>query len=53
MIAEHCLTSPVIQVAKDGKTAKAIWFSPGVEGNQWAYGKYAIDFVKEDGQWKI
>lgn len=52
-LAEHPLTTPVIQVAKDGKTAKALWWSPGMERGGWAYGKYAVDFVKEDGVWKI
>jgi len=52
-LAEHPLTTPVIQVAKDGKTAKALWWSPGMERGGWAYGKYAVDFVKEDGVWRI
>jgi hypothetical protein len=59
---EHQLTTPVIQVAKDGKTAKGLWFSPGhetVRGEDgklvanWCYGKFAADFIKEDGEWKI
>lgn len=53
MLAEHPLTTPVIQVAGDGQTAKALWFSPGMEMGGWAYGKYGIDFVKEDGMWRI
>jgi hypothetical protein len=52
-LAEHPLTTPVIQIARDGKTAKAIWWSPGMERGGWAYGKYAVDFVKEDGAWRI
>lgn len=52
-LAEHPLTTPVIQVAKDGKTAKALWWSPGMERGGWAYGKYGVDFVKEDGEWRI
>ena len=57
----HTLTTPVIQIAGDGKTAKGIWMSwghltsPG-EGKMertWAYEKYGIDFIKEDGEWKI
>ena len=27
----HTLTTPVIEVAEDGKTAKAVWISPGHE----------------------
>lgn len=57
----HTLTSPVIEVAKDGKTAKGIWISPGAEvirpgGKKkaiWMWGKYGVDFVKEDGVWKF
>jgi hypothetical protein len=59
---EHQLTTPVIQVADDCKTAKGLWFSPGHEttkdedGNlqpHWCYGKFGADFIKEDGKWKI
>lgn len=59
----HTLTTPVIEVAGDGKTAKAVWISPGHETGafggskqleaHWAWCKYAADFIKEDGQWKI
>jgi len=55
------LTTPVIQVAGDGKTAKGIWVSPGLDTTvadgkasaKWAWYKYGADFVKEDGAWKI
>jgi hypothetical protein len=59
----HALTTPVIEVAGDGKTAKAVWISPGVETGRdfdtkeleanWCWCKYGIDFIKEDGKWKI
>ncbi len=57
----HTLTTPVIEVAGDGKTAKGVWISPGqetgvVDGKGqafWAWLKYGADFVKEDGQWKF
>jgi hypothetical protein len=47
---EHDAVSPVIEVAKDGKTAKALWFSPGVMASgptkdQW--------YVKENDKWKF
>ncbi len=59
----HTLTTPVIEIAEDGKTAKGIWISPGAETvadpqtkqlkGFWAWTKYGCDFVKEDGQWKM
>jgi hypothetical protein len=60
----HMLTTPVIEVAGDGQTAKAVWLSFGnvtdeamgaEKGNipQWAEEKYAMDFIKEEGCWKI
>ncbi|MBP2638409.1 MAG: hypothetical protein H6Q72_4316 [Firmicutes bacterium] len=57
----HTLTTPVIEVAGDGKTAKGVWMSPGqmtelVKGKpmaMWMWEKYGVDFVKEDGMWKI
>lgn len=57
----HTLTSPVIEVAGDLKTAKAVWMSPGVETAlmndeltaNWGWMKYGADFIKEDGEWKI
>ena len=62
----HTQETPVIEVAGDGKTAKGIWYSIGlaVNGNVsadgqasistgWMWEKYAVDFVKEDGEWRI
>jgi hypothetical protein len=63
----HTMTTQVIEVAKDGKTAKGVWVSPGVEtmpkdrkmttdtkiDTRWSWIKYAADFIKEDGEWKI
>jgi hypothetical protein len=57
----HMLTTPVIEVAGDGKTAKGAWISFGHVSNpsggsitsSWAQEKYGMDFVKEDGNWKI
>ncbi len=58
---EHQFTTPMIEVAADGKTAKGLWFSPGHETPledgkpvaKWIWGKYGADFIKEDGEWKI
>jgi hypothetical protein len=59
----HALTTPVVEVAGDGKTAKGIWLSIGVETGPepgkdkpqgyWAWCKYGVDFIKEEGKWKI
>jgi hypothetical protein len=76
----HATTTPVIEVAGDGETAKGVWlmagtesgltdpevakgspdfmYSPGeVQGKKvwahWVWCKYAIDFLRQDGQWRI
>ncbi|TXS90338.1 nuclear transport factor 2 family protein [Parahaliea maris] len=63
--AMHTNTTPIIEVAGDGKTAKGVWYSPGVglmakvtdddaEVNSvFFWEKYAADFIKENGKWKI
>ncbi|KAI9737411.1 MAG: hypothetical protein M1834_009565 [Cirrosporium novae-zelandiae] len=63
LMIEHTLTTPVIEVAEDGQTAKGVWISPGhetfpiSEDNTpeafWSWGRYAVDFRKESGAWKI
>lgn len=57
----HCIDTPALQIAGDGKTAKGVWFSPGhetvkVDGELkavWCWSYYAADFIREDGEWKI
>lgn len=58
----HTLVSPVIEVAGDCKTARALWMSPGAVSMargetvtaMWAWTKYAADFKRMDnGEWKI
>jgi hypothetical protein len=58
----HTLTTPIIEIAGDGQTAKGMWYTPGqVTGigsdgypnAQWMWEKYGVDFIKEDGEWKI
>jgi hypothetical protein len=63
--ASHTQSTPIIEIAGDGKTAKGIWESPGLhmtasvkdgkisKQGGWFWEKYAADFVKEDGKWKI
>ncbi len=76
----HLTTTPMIEVAEDGETAKGLWLASGVESGltdpevaahtpEYLYGpdevdgkrvwqhtvymKYGIDFLKQDGIWKI
>lgn len=57
----HLMDTEVIEVAADGRTAKGCWLSPGVEtgpapGKEkgaWCWGKYEVEFIKEDGVWKF
>lgn len=58
-IHEHSMFTPVIEVAADGKTAQGVWdsFGPNIQSGDtvgnWLWVKYGVDFVKEDGEWKI
>ena len=57
----HTLTTPVIEVAEDGRTAKGAWISPGFTTMPtmekleayWHWDRYGVDFIREDGHWKI
>lgn len=55
----HTTTTPVIEVAEDLETARVVFLSPGFEGiaakkmGTWAYSKYAYEFRREHGAWKI
>ncbi|KAF5642022.1 hypothetical protein F52700_3202 [Fusarium sp. NRRL 52700] len=78
----HETTTPLIEVAGDGETAKGFWLMAGVESGladpknvgtmpeflyepedknidgrrvwtHWVWCHYALDFLKQDGQWKI
>lgn len=54
-------TTPLIEIAYDGKTAKGLWYVFGAtteiysDGPKaaWQFGRCGVDFVCEDGQWKI
>lgn len=58
-LVEHYMVCPIIEVARDGKTAKATGFAPGIvsiatAGEQgWNWGKYEMTCIKERGEWKI
>jgi hypothetical protein len=53
----HMTVNPYIEIAADGKSARAHWLSPGASGSNksasWIWGPYYVDYVKEDGQWRI
>jgi hypothetical protein len=58
----HMLTTPLIEVAEDGVSAKGIWYSVGfltemgTDGKPkaaWDYASYGADLINEDGQWRI
>lgn len=47
----------LVEVAKDGQTARAMFYTIGEETTDnnalWISGKIVMDLVKEDGKWKI
>jgi hypothetical protein len=61
-MTEHATTTSLVVVAADGQTAKGVWLSPGHEtfvsadGSAnvfWSWGRYGIDFLKVEGEWKF
>ena len=60
-LAVHMTVNPIIEINKDGTKAKGVWFSHGsVSGRRegkldcmWCLGKYDMEYVKEDGEWKF
>jgi hypothetical protein len=58
----HGMCTPIIEVAADGKTARGLWLMIGAESAaekgkalwaDWTFGQFAMDFIKEGGEWKI
>jgi hypothetical protein len=53
----HTTVNPVIEISQDGLSARSHWLSPGASGSDtsasWIWGPYYVDYVKEDGQWRI
>ena len=51
----------IVEVAGDGKTAKGLWNSPGLEAHSkdgkgqgwWNWSKFAMDFILTEEGWKI
>ena len=61
-LALHELTTPVIEISKDGNTARGMWYTWGANTFYdpekgtiaiWQALKYNHTFVKEDGKWKF
>ena len=58
VLFNHMQLQPIIDIAPDGKTAKARWrafeqFGMLHRAAQWGGGVYENEYVKEDGVWKI
>lgn len=57
----HLLTTPVIEIAADGQSARGMWQTlgcntfPSSDGPiaTWQQGKYDNSFVRQDGRWRI
>lgn len=61
-LVNHPISTGLVEIAEDGKTAKALFYSIGQETTaladgtaeaMWQPGKVAYDMVKEDGEWRI
>ena len=60
-LALNSLTTPVIEVAGDRRTAKGLWYYMDhiVDYTEYGrtarqrWGRLAVDFVREDGRWKL
>lgn len=60
-LAIHMTVNPVIEINRKGTLAKGIWHSHGyvsmirgeTYGQNLCLGKYVVDFIKEDGEWKF
>ena len=60
--AFHTVTTPMLYIAGDGKTARGLWYSAGQETIMqadgtakayWTMDNMSADFVKENSDWKI
>lgn len=58
----HPLTTPMVEIAADGRTAQGLWYSIGFDTEidengfpkgSWKTAKYAADFIYEDNMWRI
>src|ERR1700691_5233081 len=53
----HMTVNPVIEISTDGLSARSHWLSPGAAGTDrsasWIWGPFYVDYVKEDGHWRL
>lgn len=54
----HMALNPYVWFSEDRQSAKGVWWAPGYFGAKGAedciiLGMYLIDYIKEDGEWKI
>lgn len=57
----HPMTTHVIEIAADGKTAKGMWYCQASFDRvtsagplaYWVWATYSVDFIREHGEWKI
>lgn len=53
----HMAVNPYIEIAADGQSARSHWLSPGASnspsGSSWIWGPYYVDYLKENGEWRI
>jgi len=57
----EALSTMVFEVAEDTKTARGAWFCQGLQTEvkngkaecKWLWTKYGVDFIYENGEWKI
>lgn len=56
------ISTPLVVISGDGETAKGLWYSIGSESIaaggeeadcRWYNERLAVDFIREDGEWKI
>ncbi len=60
-ISYRPIDTPVVEVAGDSQTAKGLWvcrglvekITPAGPVSYWDWSYWAVDFILEDGQWKI
>ncbi len=59
---QHPVSTPLVELSGDGKTARGLWYCiaqetvsrpDGTAQALWVAEKMGVDFVKEDGKWKI